>query len=103
MLYSRYSNPMDLVDKYIKQRRFGKFVQSFAEMEYERKKQEAERDQEWMLWVAYVHSYSDKTFSEWKKTVMKPASTTRRRGSDADMTEKEAQSIMDRLFKTPQE
>lgn len=107
MLYAKYSNPMDLVDRYIKQRRFGKFVQSFAEMEYERKKQEAERDQEWMLWVAYVqfsvHEFFGGTFEEYKKFVMKPASTTRRRGSDADMTEKEAQSIMDRLFKTPQE
>lgn len=69
------------------------------EAEYERKKQEAERDQEWMLWVAYVHSYSDKSFSEWKNTVMKPVSTTHRRGSDASMTEKDAQSIMNRLFK----
>ena len=103
MLYSRYSNPMDLVDRYIRQRRFGKFVQGFMEAEYERKQQEAERDQERMLWVAYVHSYSKETFNDWKKTVMKPASTTRRRGSDAKMTEKEAHAIMDRLFKTPQE
>lgn len=99
MLYSRYSNPMDLVDRYIKQRRFGKFVQGFFEAEYERKKQEAEKEQEWMLWVAYVHSYSDKSFSDWKKTVMKPDSTTRRRGSDASMTENDVQSIMDGLFK----
>lgn len=103
MLYARYSNPMNLVDQYIKQRRFGKFVQSFAEMEYERKKQEAEKEQEWMLWVAYVHSYSDKSFSDWKKTVMKPERTTHRRGSDVDMTDKEAQAIMDRLFNKPQE
>lgn len=99
MLYARYSNPMDLMDRYIKQRRFGKFVQGFLEAEHERKKQEVEKEQEWMLWVAYVHSYSDKSFSDWKKTVMKPASTTRRRGSDASMTEKDVQSIMDRLFK----
>lgn len=99
MLYSRYSNPMDLMERYIKQRRFGKFVQSFMEAEYERKKQDAEREQEMMLWIAYVHSYSDKSFSEWKETVMKPESTTRRRGSDASMTEKDVKSIMDGLFK----
>ena len=99
MLYRAYSNPMTLMCRYINQKRFGKFVQSFAEIEYERKKQEAERDREWMLWVAYVHSYSDKPFNEWKKTVMKPESTTRRRGNDASMTEKDVQSIMDRLFK----
>jgi hypothetical protein len=99
LLYSRYSNPMDLMERYIKQRRFGEFVQGFLKAEYERKKQEAEKEQEWMLWVAYVHSYSDKSFSEWKKTVIKPESTTRRRGSDASMTEKDVQSIMDGLFK----
>ena len=103
MLYSRYSRPMDLVERYIQQRRFGKFVLGFMEAEYERKKQEAERDQEMMLWVAYVHSYSKDSFSEWKKTVMKPASTTRRRGSDVNMTERDVQSIVDGLFRKPQE
>lgn len=94
---------MDLVDRYIKQRRFGKFVQGFFEAEYERKKQEAERDREWMLWVAYVHSYSDKPFSEWKKSVIKPEGTTRRHSSDESMTEQTAQSIIDGLFKKKQE
>ena len=72
------------------------------EAEHERKKQEAERDQDWMLWIAYVHSYSDKSFSDWKKEVMKSASTTSRQGSDVNMTEKDIQSIMDGLFKKPQ-
>jgi len=89
---------MDLVGRYIKQRRFGKFVQNLIEAEYERKKKEAEKDQEWMLWVAYVHSYSDKSFSDWKKTIMKSESTTKR-GSDASLTDKDVQSIMDGLFK----
>ena len=98
LLYARYSSPMDLVGRYIKQRRFGKFVQNLIEAEYERKKKEAEKDQEWMLWVAYVHSYSDKSFSDWKKTIMKSESTTKR-GSDASLTDKDVQSIMDGLFK----
>ena len=89
---------MDLVGRYIKQRRFGKFVQNLIEAEYERKKKEAEKDQEWMLWVAYVHSYSNKSFSDWKKTIMKSESTTKR-GSDASLTDKDVQSIMDGLFK----
>lgn len=103
MLYARYSSPMDLVGRYIKQGRFGKFVQDFIEGEYERKKHEAERDQEMMLWIGYVHSYSKETFNDWKKLVMKPANTSRR-SSDATMTEKDVQSIMDGLFKSkPQE
>ena len=92
---------------YIKQGRFGKFVQSFVEMEHERKKQEVERDQELMLWIAYAIAsnlgHTSGTFEEYKKAIMKPASTTRRHGSDADMTDKDIQSIMGRLFKTPQE
>lgn len=97
MLYYRYSNPMTLICRYVNQRRFGKFVLDFFEAEYERKKQEAERDQEWMLWIAYVHSYSDKTFSEWRKSVMKTDSTTH--GRDVDLTDKDIQSIIDGLFK----
>lgn len=99
LLYSRYSNPMDLMDKYIKQGRFGKFVRCFIEAEYERKKKEAEKEEEWMMWIAYVHSYSDKNFNEWKKIVMRPANTSRR-GSDGDMTDKDVRSILDNLFKS---
>jgi len=99
LLYSRYSSPMDLVGRYIKQRRFGKFVRAFIEEEHERKKKEAEKENEWMLWIAYVHSYSDKSFSDWKKTIMKSESTTRKRGSDASLTDKDVQSIIDGLFK----
>ena len=107
MLYARYSRPMDLVERYIQQRRFGKFVQGFMEAEYERKKHEAERDQDMMLWIAYsiainVGHYSG-SFGEYKQTVMKPASTTRRRGSDVNMTERDVQSIVDGLFRKPQE
>lgn len=101
MLYSRYASPMDLVRRYIDRGKLGTFVQEIVKLGYERKKQEAEKDQEWMLWVAYVHSYSDKNFTEWKKSVMKSASTTHRRGSDAEMTEKDVQSIMQSLFKEP--
>lgn len=102
MLYSRYSSPMDLVDRYIRQGRFGKFVQSFMEAEYERKKQEAEKEQELMMWIAWVHSYSDKTFNEYKKQMLQPAQSTT--GGDANLTQESARSIMDKLFShTPTE
>lgn len=101
MLYSRYSNPMDLVERYIKQRRFGKFVQGFMGAEYERKKQEAERDQEWMLWVAYVHSYSDKSFNDWKKSVMAPTNTSGAK-STADMTDGDIKALYIKFFGAPQ-
>lgn len=98
LLYSRYSNPMDLVDRYIKQGRFGKFVFSFMEAEYERKKQEAEKENDMKLWIAYVHSYSGKSYDEWKKQIFKPGSTTPTGKSDADLNDDGIDAIMDELF-----
>lgn len=91
---------MDLVARYINQRRFGAFVQGFMEAEYERKKQEAERENEWKLWVAYVHSYSDKTYDEWKKQIF-GTSTTKPRKSDDDLTDEAITSIIDAAFADP--
>lgn len=100
LLYSRYSSPMDLMARYINQRRFGAFVQGFMEAEYERRKQEAEKENEWKLWVAYVHSYSDKTYDEWKKQIF-GTSTTKPRKSDDDLTDDEITSIIDAAFADP--
>lgn len=35
--------------------------------ENQRRKEEAEKENENRLWIAYVHSMSDKSFIEWKK------------------------------------
>lgn len=98
MLYARYSNPMDLVKMYINQRRFGAFVESFLKEEYERRKQEAEKANELKLWIAYVHSYSDKSYDEWKKQIFKSGSTTPTGKSDADLNDDGIQAIFDDLF-----
>lgn len=98
LLYSRYSNPMDLVGRYINQGRFGKFVFSILEAEYERKKQEAERENDLKLWIAYVHSYSDKSYDEWKKQIFRTSSTKKAGKSDADLTDDGIQAIIDSLF-----
>lgn len=96
MLYARYSNPMDLVRRYISTGRFGTFVSSFLRAEYDRRKQEAEKDNENKLWLAYVHSYSDKSFIDWRKEVFRAGSTT---GSkDAELTTDGARSIINSLF-----
>jgi hypothetical protein len=97
LLYSRYSNPMDLVKRYINQRRFGAFVSDFLTAEYERRKQEAEKENEMKLWIAYVHSYSDKSYSEWKKQVFR-GSTTNTGKADADLDDEGISSIINSLF-----
>ena len=98
MLYRAYSSPMDLMNRYINQGRFGDFVKGFLEAEFERRKEEAEKDNEWKLWVAYVHSYSNESYNEWKKRVCQPASTNRTRGKDEDLTEEGIEKIIGKLF-----
>ena len=96
LLYSRYSSPMDLMNRYINQGRFGSFVQGFLEAEFERKKEK----EDWKLWTAYIHSYSEESFIDWKKRVTGTASTDslQSTNSDADLTDDGIQSIVNKLF-----
>ena len=98
MLYTRYSNPMDLMNRYINQGRFGKFVTGFLEAEYERMKAEAEKDLDWKLWMMYINSMTDMTYGEWKESVQKNVSYKTRRNKDDDLTDDGIQGIMNNLF-----
>lgn len=97
LLYNRYSNPMELVYRYIKQGRFSKFVHDFMDAEIKRRKETAEKDQEFMLWIAYVHSCAEESYSDWKKKVLKPVHTNGR-GADANMSVADARAIVEELF-----
>lgn len=101
LLYSRYSSPMDLVASYINRGRFGEFVSGFLHEESERLKADAEKNQDWQLWIAYVHCMPDEPFDEWKKRVMKPKKSTR--GSDASMTDCDIDALLKKLFPNTQE
>ena len=98
MLYRAYSNPLDLMNIYINQGRFGKFVTGFLEAEYERRKQEAEKDQDWKLWMMYINSLSDKTFAEWKDSVLPKPGSKSHGTKDRDLTDEGIQSILTNLF-----
>ena len=98
MLYRAYSSPLDLMNSYINRGRFGTFVEGFLKAEYERRKEEAEKNNDWMLWVAYIHSYSDKSFNDWKKQFVGSNSATAKKTSDADLDEAAASKIIDNLF-----
>lgn len=98
MLYSRYSNPLDLMSMYINQGRFGDFVAGFCTAEYDRKKEEAEKDKENKLWMAYVYSHSDLSYRDWKNKVCstdKPAVT---HGSDESLDDEGIRTIINDLF-----
>ena len=105
MLYSIYSNPMDLVDRYIKQRRFGEFVQGFMKAEHERKKQVMDVVNECLTQIAYiqvcVHGYYNGTYEEYKKSTIAPANTSGKK-STADMTENDIKALYIKLFGAPQ-
>ncbi len=98
MLYARYSSPMDLVGRYINSRRFGTFVHEFIKSDYERKKEQEEKDEDLRLWLAYIHSYSSKSFDEWKRDILTPGPTKTGKNKDNDLTEDGVKSIIGHLF-----
>ena len=71
LLFSRYASPMDFMRMYIEQGRFGEFVDQIINLENERKREEAEKEDDNKLWIAYVHSMSDMPFKEWKEGLWK--------------------------------
>lgn len=100
MLYARYSCPMDLVKSYIRRRRFGEFVEGFLKAEVERRKEEAEKDESWREWIAYVHSYSEKSFKEWREDLNAPAESKKKAAgrSDRDLDAAGIDAIMNKVF-----
>ena len=98
MLYRAYSNPLDLMNMYINQGRFGKFVSGFLESEYERRKAQDEKDFDWKLWMMYINSITDKPFGEWKESVLKNTSDKTRKTKDDDLTDDGIQAIIDKFF-----
>ena len=94
-LDERYSRPMDLIDRYIKQGRFDTFVHGFLTAHFERERKEAERENEWMMWTAFIHSYSDKTYGEWKKDFTGANKATK----DKELTDDGIKNILNKLFK----
>lgn len=97
LLYSRYASPMDLVRLYISRGRFGEFVANVIEAENTRLREQAEKDEDWKLWLIYVHSYSDESFSQWKKRVTSTGSKSSK-SSDYDLTDEGIRSIIDSVF-----
>lgn len=98
MLYRAYSNPLDLMNMYINQGRFGKFVTGFLESEYEKRKEEAEKDYEWKLWMMYINSSVEVSFGEWKQKIEKNVSNQTHKTKDDDLTDDGIQSIVSKLF-----
>ena len=71
------------------------FVQEFLKSEYKRKKDKANEDKEWKLWLAYVHSYSEEPFGTWKQKV---DGSSEPNGSDFNLDDNGIKSIINNLF-----
>lgn len=84
LLYSRYASPIEFMNIYIKQGRFGEFVSEVIEMDAVRKRDEVKKENDNRLWDAYIHSMSNKTFIEWKKDLR-----VKKEPVNYSMTEKE--------------
>jgi hypothetical protein len=99
LLFSRYASPFEFMRPYIEQGRFGEFVTEIIKAENKRRKEQAEKEDEEMLWSAYIHSYSEKSFVDWKSEVLKPVSSSSTGKKDDDMTKADIDNLMKRLFK----
>lgn len=98
MLYARYSCPMDLVRTYINQHRFGDFVTHFIQADHERRKAEADKDEEWHMWTAYLHSHSDKSYNVWRAEILGGSEPQKKTSGDADLDDTGIKNIIDHLF-----
>lgn len=100
LLYTKYSSPMDLMKRYINQGRFGAFVEGMIHAENERRQAEAKKEEEMMLWIAYVHSNSEDTFNGWRKKIFggEGSGGTTKKNSDHDLTDEGIMAIVNRLF-----
>lgn len=97
LLYSRYADPLSLLDIYISQGRFGEFVLSISDLEHRRKVEEAELENDRRLWEMYLHSEVryEKSFNDWKSDILSPKPKKNR---DEYMTEDDMANIINDLF-----
>lgn len=89
MLYEKYAAPTTLMQIYIEQSRFGEFIYNFLRIEQEKRRMKAEQEDDRRLWIAYVHSMSDKNFHDWKEDLKKKISPV-----SYEMTEKQVKDTV---------
>lgn len=99
LLYRRYTSPFEFMRPYIEQGRFGEFVNEIVAAENQRRKEQAEKEDEEKLWMAYVHVRPQEPYSAWKAGLISSSGTNDRRGKrDEDMTTSDAEALLRRLF-----
>ena len=89
---------MDLISTYINRGRFGEFVTSFLEGEYERRKEEIEKSDDLKLWIMYVQIAPNESFFDWKHRVLNSGKGKNKSSGDKDLTDESIKDIVDGLF-----
>ena len=97
LMYSKYTSPLEFMNLYIEQGRFGEFVAEIIDAEYKRRQEEREKEEDRKLWDMYIHSMAEKSFNDWKEEVLKAPSNTRK-CHDEDMTDSDILAIIDHTF-----
>lgn len=82
---------------YMNDGRFGEWVTNFITAENKRRKEEAEKENDRKLWELYIHSYSEKSFIDWKASVVK-SSPANGAGKDDYMTKEQVNDLFNRLI-----
>lgn len=93
---------MDLINRYINQGRFGTFVEGFLTAEYERKKEEAEKEEDLKLWMAYIQSDTEESYMTWKQRVCSGGSVHTQPGCDETLGDDGVEAIITKLFPNKQ-
>lgn len=88
---------MDLMRLYIDNGRFGEFVSEFIRLETKRKNEDAQKEENNKLWSAYIHSYSEKTFNEWKDDVTSQIPVKSKHTRETILKNEKIQRLMNRL------
>ena len=73
MVYQKYANPRDLFSMYIDSGQFDELVKNILTAEYERRKEEAEKENDRKLWEMFIHSDTTKSYNEWHAEIIKRA------------------------------
>lgn len=99
LLHSKYASPMEFMRLYIEQGRFGEFVAEIIEIEYKRKQEEREKEEDNKLWTAYLMSMSKESFHDWKGGLKKKEEpeTYSMTNEQVDAVKKQAKGILSKI------
>lgn len=90
---------MELMGLYIEQGRFGEFVAEILNMEYQRRMQTLEKEENDKLWIPYLLnaiSGETETYMQWKSRLK--FTNDSKKDIDMDMTEDMQSAILNELF-----